>query len=316
MTRCGFGYIVHLCLRGRHADALVQDEEDWQALSVAAQRMLFWCGGSIHGCRCEGRDIRFAVQMGHAPVGVVAQHISGSYAAHLRRRRGWAGGIFKRYAATLIDGELFLDDLVIWLHRPPKSDDADQSRANCCWTADPAYLVPRSSAWITTDRTLNALSKSGAGRSAYLRRRTQPIAPEVVAILTGASARQPRQAKAAVFRTNPWPPNIEMIAQFVAEYSQVSYQDMRSASRKRVMSRAQMVTAVLATRHGASVAAVARLFGRSRSSLSERADHYRKTQPQLFVHADRALARYVAGSGRIVALNAGHTGAFLDLVPQ
>jgi putative transposase len=316
MTRGSLGDIVHLCLRGRRPDPLMQDADDWQALSTAAQRMLFWCGGLIHGCRCEGPEIRFALQLGRAPLSAAARHVCGSYVANLRRRRGWAGCIFKRYRATLVDGELFLDDLVIWLHRAPKAADADPSQPNSCWTGDSAYVVPRSSAWISTDRTLNLLSKSGAGRSAYVRRKSQPSAEEVVALLTGSGTRQSRHAKTAEFWTDRRPPDIEMIARFVAQYSQVSYTDMRSASRKRAVSRAKMVTAVLASRHGASVAAVARLFGRSRSTLIESADHYRKTQPQLFVHAERAFERYVAGNSRIGALRARQVGTLLDLVPQ
>jgi hypothetical protein len=58
--------VIHLKLRGRRPHALVQDEEDWHALSAIAERMLFWCGGSIHGCRCQANEMRFAVQMGHA----------------------------------------------------------------------------------------------------------------------------------------------------------------------------------------------------------------------------------------------------------
>ena len=316
MTRSSSGDIVHLWLRGHRPDPLVQDSDDWQALSIAAQRMLFWCGGLIHGCRCEGPNIRFALQLGHGPVGVAAQHIAGNYAAYLRRRRGWAGTIFRRYLATFVDSELFLDDLVIWLHRAPKPDDADPSRANSCWTGHPAYLVPGSSPWIATNRTLNSLSKSGAGRSAYLRRRTQPVAPEIVALLTGGAARQSRHPKTAEFWTDRRPPDIEMIARFVAQYSHVSYADMRSASRKRVMSRAKMIAAVLAARQGASVAAVARLFGRCRSTLIESADHYRQTQPQLFVHAERALDRYVAGNGRIGILHTRQMRTLLDLVPH
>ena len=45
--------IVHLTLRGRRPDMLVNTPADWQALGDAATRMLFWCGGAIHGCRCE-----------------------------------------------------------------------------------------------------------------------------------------------------------------------------------------------------------------------------------------------------------------------
>ena len=136
--------IIHLNLRGRRPHALVQDEEDWHALAVIAKRMLFWCGGSIHGCRCEGREIRFAVEMGHASVGATARHISGAYAVHLRRRRGWTGSIFHRYVAIPIDAELFLDELVLWLHRPPESAKAEGAGQDACWTADSAYLNPNS----------------------------------------------------------------------------------------------------------------------------------------------------------------------------
>jgi hypothetical protein len=153
---------MHLHLRGRRPHALVQDEEDWRALSAIAERMLFWCGGSIHGCRCQGNEMRFAIQMARASPGAMAHHIAGAYAIHLRRRRGWTGGIFYHYLAIPVDGELFLDDLVLWLHRPPESA--------FCWTADSAYLIAKSLSWITTERVLGAMSPGGAGRSAYGRR--------------------------------------------------------------------------------------------------------------------------------------------------
>jgi hypothetical protein len=288
--------IIHLNLRGRRPQALVRDEEDWHALSVIAKRMLFWCGGSIHGCRCEGNEIRFAIQMGHASMGAIAHHISGAYAIHLRRRRGWSGSVFRPYIAIPIDADLFLDDLVIWLHRPHQPDEAEGGRAQLCWTGDSAYLSPKSLTWITTERVLVALSPGGPGRSAYIRRKTEPIGPEIMAILTGRALRGSRQAPDDVLgrRATMRPEarersNIEEIARFVAEYSHISYEDMRSASRKRAVSKAKVIAAVLCTRNGASAAAVARLFGRSRSTLIERADRYRETQPQLFAHAERAL---------------------------
>ena len=96
-----------------------------------------------------------------------------------------------------------------------------------------------------------------------------------------------------MLRKNLGASNIEEIAQFVAGYSRLSYEDLCSASRKRAVSRAKLVAAVLCTRNGASVAAVARLFGRSRSTLVERAERYRETQPQLFADAERALDAYL-----------------------
>jgi hypothetical protein len=58
--------LVQLVLRGCRADALVDSAEDWRALGVIASRMLFWCGGAIYGCRCEGKEMRFAIQVAHS----------------------------------------------------------------------------------------------------------------------------------------------------------------------------------------------------------------------------------------------------------
>jgi hypothetical protein len=312
--------VVHLTLRGRRPGALVSNDEDWRAVSAIARRMLFWCGGSIHGCRCEGNEMRFALQVDRASVGTMARHISGAYAIHLRRSREWTGRIFRHYCAIPVDAELFLDDLVLWLHRPPPCTGTTPARTNPCWTANSAYISPNSSNWITTERVLTALSPGGAGRSTYLRRLTQPIAPEVVAILTHRAARRTRHSPAADDARNSsanftaaHPLNIESIARFVAGFRRVSYEDMRSTSRRRELSKAKIVAAVLSTRNGASVAEVARLFGRSRSTLIERAERYWKTEPQLFVQAEQALGTYIetsdgAGFSAPVGMNSTASG--------
>jgi len=236
--------------------------------------------------------MRFAVQMGRASAGAMAHHIAGAYAIHLRRRRGWSGRIFYHHIAIPVDGDLFLDDLVIWLHRPPQSA--------FCWTADSAYLNPKSLSWITTERVLAAMSPGGAGRSAYCRRKMQPLTREILAIVTGRSTRRAEQigdeagaSNAPVRRKVPERSAIEEIAQFVADYSHISYEEMRSASRRRAVSRAKVIATVLSTRDGASVAAVARLFGCSRSTLIEMAERYRERQPQLFADSERALEAYL-----------------------
>jgi hypothetical protein len=240
--------------------------------------------------------MHFAIQVGHASVGAMAHHISGGYAVHFRRRHGWTGCVFNHYIAIPIDADLYLDDLVIWLHRPPECGEAASAKANVCWTGDLAYLNPKSLTWIATERVLAALSPGGAGRSAYIRRKTQPIAPEVMAILTGHAPSESRRSsgdvsarRATTRRGAPERSNIEAIARFAAQYSHVAYEDMHSASRKRVMSKAKAITAVLCARNGTPVAAVARLFRRSRSTLIERAERYREIQPELFAHAERAL---------------------------
>ena len=150
------GKLVQLILRGERSQALVQTDDDWQALGVIVARMLFWCGGFIHGCRCEANEMRFAVQVAHAPIGAMAQHIAGAYAIRLRRHRGWRGRVFKHYSAIPLHDEIFLDDLVMWLHRPAEPRPRGKN-STPIQTADAAYLSPRSLTWITTARVLQAL---------------------------------------------------------------------------------------------------------------------------------------------------------------
>src|ERR1700689_1637017 len=91
--------LVQLVLRARHIDAIVQNDEDWGALGAIAARMLFWCGGAIYACRCEGNEMRFALAVVHASMGTIAHQMAGAYATRLRQTRRIGGGIFKHYVA-------------------------------------------------------------------------------------------------------------------------------------------------------------------------------------------------------------------------
>jgi chromosomal replication initiation ATPase DnaA len=89
-------------------------------------------------------------------------------------------------------------------------------------------------------------------------------------------------------------PGIEAIARLVADAYNVSYEDMLADTRKRAVSKARVIATVLATRNGATAAAAARLFRRSRSTLIEQVDYYRATQPEIFAEAELILEEFLA----------------------
>ena len=294
------GALFHLILPGRRPNGLVQDDEDWTSLGTVASRMLWWCGGLIHACRCDGNRIHFALEVSHVPVGAMSQRISGAYAQHLCGRRGWKGGVFAPYVAIPVDAALYLADLVVWLHRPWKRDDQTLARRSRYWTGDDAYLTPGSLTWITTARVLGEFGRGAAGIQAYRTRKALGVDPEIVALL---NRRRPerRTSRTKVLgdlrAAQPTDEMIREIAKLVAEHRNVSCEEMYSNSRHRDVSKAKSITAVLAVRNGASLATVARQFRRRSSTLIEEAEHYRETDPQIFVEAERAIAGRVDSHG-------------------
>jgi len=285
--------LVQLVLRGRHTDSLIQTGEDWRTLGLIAARMLFWCGGAIYACRCDGNEMRFALQVAHAPLGAMAHHVSGAFAIHLHRSRGLSGSIFKHYTAIPHD-EFFLDELVLWLHR------AEPRRR--VWTTEEAYLSPNSLPWIDTDRVLSAL-KGAPGPARYLRRKREGISPQVIELFR----RRPQRALqvdlpdnstagagAANHGTRAARPSIETIARLVANICKVSFDDMLADTRKRAVSKARVIATVLATRNGATAASAARLFNRSRSTLIEQVEYHRTSQPEIFAEAESQLEAFLA----------------------
>jgi hypothetical protein len=293
--------LVQLVLRGERIDTLIQNDRDWHELGVLAARTLFWRGGAIYACRCEGNEIRFAIQVAHASLGSMAHHISGAYAIHLRNTRGLTGATFKHYSAIPLLDEMYLDELVFWLHRSTSEATVTPQRI---WTADDAYLKPGSLPWVSPHRVLASLSFGAAGPLTYRRRKSEPLSAGAIDLFTRRPQRAPSVDRASTASTESEPgtltgrPSITRIARLVADFSQVPYEELLTDTRKRVVSKARVIATVLATRNGATAAAAARLFNRSRSSLIEQVEHYRATQPELFAEAESILDASVAAEGR------------------
>jgi hypothetical protein len=276
------GELAQLILRAAGANALMQSDQDWRELGIIAARMLFWRGGAIYACRCDCSEIRFAVQVAHASLGSMAHHISGAYAIYLRRKLKQSGAIFKHYSALSCDPD-YLDQLVFWLHRQP------QEEHDRIWTTEDAYLTLGSLPWVTTGSPFPA---------AYLQGKSEPISPEAIKMFS-RGLRRPRflddtqrllsEPIDPQHATLAHRPSITSIAHLAAELCKVTYDEMLTSTRKHAMNKARVITAVLATRNGATAAAAARLLNRSRSSLIEQVEYYRVHQPQIFAQAEAVL---------------------------
>jgi len=303
-----YGSLFHVIFRGVHPDTLVENDEDWKALGRIVERMLWWCGGLIHACRCEGNEMHFALQAARAPVGAMCRRIATGFALHVRGRRALPGRIFAPYVAIPVDGALYLDDLVVWLHRPCERRRSGGSGTASCHTGDAAYLDPRALTWINTKAVLDVFGRGEAAVQIYRKRRIQGVDPDIVILLNrpAPSARGVFAGRALESRGERMPrplPNedwIRKLAHRVADHLGVSYETLCSRSLRREVTRARVLVAVLAVRSGASVAAAARVLGGlDRSTLIAEAEPYRLREPQLFEHAEVVIAPLLdAASGR------------------
>jgi hypothetical protein len=277
--------LVQLVLRSASVNALLQSDDDWRELGNIASRTLFWRGGAIYACRGERNEIRLAIELGHATLGSMAHHISGSYAIHLRQKHGIRGAIFEHYR-TLPCDSAYLQELVFWLHQRPRDD------LHRIWTTEDAYLAPGSAPWVNTERVLTLVRARSPFSAADKHLESEPLSPEALEMFARGIPREHRLDNAPSdphHATLPHRPSITSIAQMAATFCRVPYEDMLTATRRRTVSKARVITTVLATRNGATVAAAARLFNRTRSTLIEQVEYYRANQPEIFAEAEAAL---------------------------
>jgi hypothetical protein len=272
--------LTQLVLRGRTAEPLVCSDDDAKALGHIVKRMLFWCGGGIYAWRSEGNEMRFAMQVKKATLYAMAHHISNAYAKYVRKTWKLTGSIFKHYTIVPMDDAVYLDELVLWLHRP-----SEHSRV---WTTEAAYLRPGSIDWVDTRRILTSMSPGSPVPATYLRFKSEAIPQAALE----AFKRRPQRTSRDLNQVSPI--DLEYIARWVAAHSGVSYEDMLADTRKRPVSKARAIATVLATRNGISAAAAARLFNRSRSSLIEQVEYYRKNQPNIFTAAEQEFDALLA----------------------
>ncbi|MGH8208758.1 MAG: helix-turn-helix domain-containing protein [Steroidobacteraceae bacterium] len=295
------GALFHLILPGRRKDAVVQNVDEWRMLDGVVARALWWCGGVVHGFRCEGSDLHFALEIARTPVWAMAHRISAGYGQQLSRLRGWRGGVFGRYVAIPLDATLHLVYLVIWLHRSEPAASPAGATGRQVWTGEPAYVSVGAIPWVTTERVLSQFGRGAAAVQAYGERKARGVGPGIVAMLNRRCVEslddEPHGLITPVAETAD-DLMVERIARAVARHQNIPYAGLYSKSRRREFAKAKAIAAVLAVRRGVSLAAVAEFFGKDPSTLTEEAARYRERQPCLFEGAEAALAHLLDSDDR------------------
>lgn len=279
------GGFYHVTMRGNHRqDIFFSDEHrDWLELIVAEVIERFTA--RVHAYCWMTNHIHLLFQVGDLPLGPIMMRIASRYARKVQGRFHTTGHLFeRRHDARLVDADEYLLTLLRYIHQNPVRAGIASSVRDYRWSSHRAYVGMASNLWLTTDF---ALAMFGADRQSAVhayarfvetgpidhRSPLEEINPDDPRIL--GNDRFAERALQSAWRPKSRMTLDEVISEVCSTLAVTEEQlRARSASRRFAKARACIVNQCIDGRI-ASVAAIARRFGRDESTLRESAERYR-----------------------------------------
>lgn len=270
----GRAALFHVVLRGCRAGPLVRDEADWRKMEKSMEAMLFWCGGRILGCRCEGDRLELALETAYAPLGNMFRYLTVPYALHFNRARHERGRVFLPLRAYRLESA-FKTEFVLWLHRP---------LGGMGWTADAAYREGGQLAWVDVSCVLGELGHGAEARRRYRYLRVRGVEEDLALAFTSPRNRTPYGSKTA------GPPAgsskrrhrtlLQSVVGFVTQHEAVGIREMTSRSRERRICRARCLVTLVGVRYGVALREIGTFLDRDGTTLQESVLRMRAREPQ------------------------------------
>jgi putative transposase len=163
------GAVYHVTLCGNEDQPLFFADQDRRRFYLLLRDAVERFDCRIHGFCLMTDHLHLIVQTGDAPLSRIIQSISLRYTKWINGIHERTGHVFQgRYRALLLDADVYLTELVRYLHLHPVragvADNADDHR----WSSHHAYRGKESLSWLTTERFFSMLPQAGRhGRRAY-----------------------------------------------------------------------------------------------------------------------------------------------------
>jgi REP element-mobilizing transposase RayT len=271
-------------MRGNHRqDIFFTDEHrDWleeiiaEVISRFAARVHAYCWMTNH--------IHLLVQIGDAPLGSIMLRVASRYARKVQARFPTTGHLFeRRHDAKLVDADAYLLELLRYIHLNPVRAKMVRAAQDYRWSSHHAYLGTAHQPWMTTDFALSIFHRERDVAVSAYRRFIEEASADGPSPLTEVNANDSRilgddHFAEKVLGTS-WRPRSrqtleDIIAEVCREFSiAVTQLESRSAQRRLARARACIAHRCVDGRI-ASLAEVARRFGRDESTLRESMERY------------------------------------------
>ena len=139
----------HIMNRGRRAENIFKDEKDYAMFVELLQEASVAWNVRISAYCLMPNHYHLLIQTPEANIARCMRHISGVYTQKFNRRHGFDGPLFRgRYKSILIDADIYLLQLVRYVHRNPlKAGLCDMDKYK--WSSHKGYLsVAKKWNWI------------------------------------------------------------------------------------------------------------------------------------------------------------------------
>jgi putative transposase len=271
--------MYHVTLRGNHQQDIFFTATDRCRMSELFADVSARFGARLHAYCYMTNHLHALIQVSDVPLGRLMLRIAGQYARSTQARLQTCGHLFeKRYHPMLVDTDVYLRELLRYMHLNPVRAGLALRPESYPWSSHHVYLGARDEPWVTTDF---ALAQFGADRERAVRAYADFVRQARLTEQLGSplAQRNPndrrilgsddfaRRMLGAAWRPRARKPLDCLVDEACAHFA-VTAAELASPSRKPRIIAARAWVANEAVQGGvASVAAVARLFGRDESSL-------------------------------------------------
>ena len=274
----------------------IADRRQWETL-VADGVARF--GHSIHAY-CWAKDhLQMAIQVSDVPLSRIMQNLTFRYTRHFNASHGRKGPLFQgRYKAIVVDADIYLNDLVRYIHNNPVRSGRSKSASGEKWSSHAGYedasLQP---SWLTSDVVLSSFGKNDkTARKAFCRfvddgrnegERTDLTKGSQGGRILGDSKFAKKALRPA--KTSVSPVSLNQLVKRVCREEGVKEAELATQSRARDASRIRQTITYLATELDvASLTDMSKRFNRDLTTMSRNQRYYRDRLDE-----DKPMQRHV-----------------------
>lgn len=153
------GAVYHVILRGNAGQPIFFDDRDRYRLYLIVQSVVEKFGCRVHGFCFMTNHAHLVVQTGDISLSRIMQSLSLRYTKWINYTQSRTGHVFQgRYKALLLDADIYLMELVRYVHLNPVRAKMVISPDDYPWSGHHGYLGKEVLPWLTTDWVLSIFS--------------------------------------------------------------------------------------------------------------------------------------------------------------